>query len=43
MINKPPPPSRDYDKHPNIKAFKRRGFMNPGSTLRITGLCRDRI
>ena len=33
MINKPPPLNRDYDRDPNIKALKRRGFLNHGSTL----------
>ena len=33
MINKPIPPNRDYSRDPNIKAFKRRGFINHGSTL----------
>ena len=29
MINKPPPHNRDYNRDPNIKALKRRGFFNP--------------
>ena len=33
MINKPPPLNRDDNKDPNIKALKRRGFINHGSTL----------
>ena len=33
MINKPPPLNRDYNKDPNTKALKRRGFINHGSTL----------
>ena len=33
MINKPPPLNRDYDRDPNIKALKRRGLINHGSTL----------
>ena len=33
MINKPPPLNRDYNRDPNIKALKRRGFINHGSTL----------
>ena len=35
LINKPPPHNRDYNRDPNIKALKRRGFMNQGSTLRV--------
>ena len=33
MINKPPPLDRDYNRDPNTKALKRRGFMNHGSTV----------
>ena len=33
MINKPPPLKRDYNRDPYIKALKRRGFINHGSTL----------
>ena len=33
LINKPPALNRDYNGGPNTKAFKRRGFMNHGSTL----------
>ena len=33
MINKPPPFNRDYNRDPNIKALKGRGFINHGSTL----------
>ena len=33
MINNPPPLNRDYSRDPNIKALKRRGFINHGSTL----------
>ena len=33
MKNKPPPLNRDYNRDPNIKALKRRGFVNHGSTL----------
>ena len=32
MINKPPPLKRDYSRDPYIKALKRRGFINHGST-----------
>ena len=32
VINKPPPLNRDYNRDPNIKALKRRGFINHGST-----------
>ena len=35
MINKPPPLNGDYDRDPNIKALKGRGFINHGSTLLI--------
>ena len=34
LINKPLPLNGDYSKDPNIKALKRRGFINHGSTLR---------
>ena len=34
MINKPPPLNRDYSRDPNIKALKKRGFINHESTLR---------
>ena len=33
MINKPPPLNREYNMDPNMKALKRRGFINQGSTL----------
>ena len=33
LINKPPLLDRDYNTDPNIKALKRRGFINHGSTL----------
>ena len=33
MINKTPPLNRDYNRDPNMKALKRRGFINHGSTL----------
>ena len=33
MTNNPPPLHRDYDRDPNIKALKRKGFINHGSTL----------
>ena len=33
MINKPPPLNRDYNRDPNMKALKRRGFIDRGSTL----------
>ena len=33
MTNKPPPLSRDDNSNPNIKALKRRGFINHGSTV----------
>ena len=33
MINEPPPLNREYNRDPNIKALKRRGFINHGSTL----------
>ena len=33
MINEPPPLNRDYDRDPNIKSLKRRGFIKQGSTL----------
>ena len=33
MINEPPPLNRDNNRDPNIKALKRRGFINHGSTL----------
>ena len=32
LINKPPPLSRDYNRDPYIKALKRRGFIDHGST-----------
>ena len=32
-MNKPPPLNRDYNRDPNIKALKTRGFINHGSTL----------
>ena len=31
MIDKPPLLDRDYTSDPNIKALKRKGFMNHGS------------
>ena len=31
LINKPPPLDRDYHRDPNIKALKRRGFINHGN------------
>ena len=33
MINELPPLNRDYDRDPNIKALRRKGFLNHGSTL----------
>ena len=33
MINKPPPMNRDDNRDPDIKALKRSGFINQGSTL----------
>ena len=33
LINKPPPINRDYNRDPNIKALKRGGVINHGSTL----------
>ena len=33
LITKPPPLNRDYNGDPNIKALKRKGFTNQGSTL----------
>ena len=33
MIHKPPPHNRDDNRDPNIKALKRKGFINHGSTL----------
>ena len=33
MINKPPPLNRDQNRDPNMKALKRKGFMNQGSIL----------
>ena len=35
LINKPPPPNRDYIRDPNIKALKRKGFINHGFTVPI--------
>ena len=32
VINKPSPLQRDYNGDPNMKALKRRGFLNHGST-----------
>ena len=32
-MNKPPPLDRDYNRDPNIKALKKRRFMNHGSAL----------
>ena len=39
MINKPPPLNRDFIRDPNIKALKRMGFINHGSTLLRYGHC----
>ena len=33
LINKLPPPNRDYNRNPNIKALKRWGFISQGSSL----------
>ena len=33
MINEPPSLNRDYNRDPNMKALKRRGVINQGSTL----------
>ena len=33
LINRPPPLNRDCNRDPYIKALKRRGFINHGSTL----------
>ena len=33
MIIRHPPLNKDDNRDPNIKALKRRGFMNHGSTL----------
>ena len=33
VVNKPPPLNRDCNRDPSIKALKRRGFINRGSTL----------
>ena len=33
LINKPPPFNKGYNRDPNIKALKRREFINHGSTL----------
>ena len=36
LINKPPPLNRDYKRDPKLlRPFKRRGFINHGSTLGI--------
>ena len=32
-INKPPPLTGDHNRDPDIKALKRRGVINQGSTL----------
>ena len=32
VMNKPPPLNRDYNRDPNIKALKKRGFINHGSS-----------
>ena len=32
-MKRPPPVNRDCNRDPNIKALKRRGFTNHGSTL----------
>ena len=37
LINKPPPSNRDYNRNPNIKALRKRGFINHGSTLLLPG------
>ena len=33
LMNKPPPQNREYNRDPNVKALKRRGCINHGSTL----------
>ena len=38
MINKPTLINRGYNRDPNIKALKRRGFLNHGSTLLLSPL-----
>ena len=35
LINKPLPLTGGYSRDPNIKALKRSGFINHGSTLRF--------
>ena len=42
MINEPPPLYRDYSRDPYIKALKRSGFINRGSTLGPEGLLKYR-
>ena len=42
MINKPPPPNRDYNRDPNIQAHKRKRFLNQGSTLKY-GLAWEKL
>ena len=34
-IDKPLPPYRNYTRDPNIRAVKRKGFINHGSTLGV--------
>ena len=41
MINKPPPHNMGYNRDPDIKALKRRGFINHGSTLGFEWLNRE--
>ena len=43
MSNKPPPHNGDYDRAPNIKNLKRRGFINHRSTLGLRGLGLARV
>ena len=33
VITKPPPLNRDHNRDPNVKALKRKEFINPGSPL----------
>ena len=40
MIHNPPPLNGDYNKDPNMKALKRRGFINHGSTFSKPALSR---
>ena len=37
--HKPPPLKRDYNRDPNNKALKRRGFINQGSSFRFQVVC----